>query len=93
MRTIQVKTTVPEDRILVLQLPEDVLPGEHEFVLMIDPGDQAMSQADVVDTEDLPLRREGSVLVYDGTAEGPVEGVLDQVREERIQRFIQQAQS
>lgn len=92
MRMIQLKATVAEDRKLLLQLPQDIEPGEHELVVVIDPGEPAASVVEETDSGNLPVRREGNVLVYDGTAEGPEEDILEQVREERIERFLKQAQ-
>ena len=90
MRQIQAKATIAEDRRLILQLPDDVVPGEHQVVVMIDEPGQGPSEPEVTGT--VPVRREGHVLVYNGTIEGFVEGWLDQVREERTQRLIDEAQ-
>lgn len=36
MKTIEANTQISKDRILVLQLPLSILPGEHHIVVMID---------------------------------------------------------
>jgi hypothetical protein len=44
MRTINTKATVMADGMLIMQLPPDVSPGEHQIVLVID--EQPIQQAD-----------------------------------------------
>jgi bifunctional DNA-binding transcriptional regulator/antitoxin component of YhaV-PrlF toxin-antitoxin module len=39
------------------------------------------------------LRREGNVLVYGGTVICPVEGMIEEVRNERMQHFMPEPQS
>jgi hypothetical protein len=90
MRTIEATTVISEDRKLVIQLPQDVAPGEHRVVVWID--EPAKTPTEPEDAGETPTRWEGNVLVYNGTMEGPVEGLLDQIREERIRQFLKQAQ-
>ena len=36
MRTIEARATITDDRRLVLQLPQDAVPGEHDVVVLFD---------------------------------------------------------
>ncbi len=79
MKTIEATVVVPEDRQVTLRLPEDVLPGEHHIVLLIDEG-----VASDEDGEAMPTRWEGGLLVYDGELTSSPAGAIDELREERL---------
>lgn len=36
MKTIETKTIVTEDKRLIVRVPEDIIPGEHHIVVIID---------------------------------------------------------
>ena len=78
MRTIEARATVTDDRRLVLQLPQDVVPGEHDVVVLIDVSVHA----------ETPLRWEDGLLVYAGETVGRVENALDELREERMRHIL-----
>lgn len=45
MRTIRIKAKVGKDRKLTVSLPEDIAPGEHSIVMVIEDGVQAKDAA------------------------------------------------
>ena len=61
MRTIETMAMIADDRRLVLQLPLDVVPGEHRVVVLLDGG--ATSEESRAET---PVRWDDGLLVYDG---------------------------
>lgn len=82
MKTIETTAKVGSDRRLVLQLPDDVLPGEHRVVLLIDPAEGQESEP-----AEQPLIRKGSVLVHTGELTGDPDRVLHELREERMRKL------
>jgi hypothetical protein len=83
MRTIEARTTITDDRRLVLQLPQDVVPGEHDVVVLIDvraPGEESAAET--------PLRWEDGLLVYGGETVGRIEDAIDDLREERMRHIL-----
>ena len=89
MRTIEATALIADDRRLVLQLPPDVAPGEHHVRVTIDEPAQVLDKREA--EQETPTRRDGNVLVYNGTVEGPIGDPVQEVREERIQQLITQA--
>jgi len=85
MKTIEATVLVPADRQLTLRLPEDVSPGEHHIVLLIDELPQPE------DGEATPTRWEGGLLVYGGEVMAPAQAAIDEFREERLGHFFRKA--
>jgi hypothetical protein len=85
MKTIETTGVVTDDHRLALQLPEDVTPGEHRIVLLIDEPKPAANHDQNITT---PMRWEGNVLVYDGQYSGSLEQFIEELREERIRQFF-----
>ena len=85
MKTIETTAVVTADHRLALQLPEDVTPGEHRIVLLIDELPLADQKDQSIQT---PMRWEGNVLVYGGQYSGSVEQFIEELREERIRQFF-----
>jgi len=85
MKTIEITGVVTDDHRLALQLPEDVTPGEHRIVLLIDEPQPPANHDQNIKT---PMRWEGNVLVYDGQYSGSIEQFIDELREERIRQFF-----
>lgn len=85
MTTLETTTIVPDDRRLVVQLPDDVLPGEHRVRVEIDPPLNAGSPQD----EPTPVKWDGNVLVYGGDCKftGDPQQLIDQDREERMRHI------
>ena len=86
MKTIEATVLVPENRQVTLRLPEDVPPGEHHFVLLIDEPLSAEG-----DGEATPTRCEKGLLVYDGELVSPAGAAIDEFREERLKKFFPKA--
>jgi hypothetical protein len=84
MTRIETTVTVGDDRVVTLQLPCDVAPGEHKVTVIVDG-----SESEEIEQ---PLIREGNVLVFAGKRVGDVESVLDDVREERMQKLLRDAE-
>ena len=83
MRTIEASATIADDRRLVLQLPQDVVPGEHHVVVLLNaPSPGAESAAET------PLRWEDGLLVYGGETVGRIEDAIDEFREERMLHIL-----
>jgi len=81
MTTLETTPIVLDDRRLVLQLPSEVLPGEHRVRVEIDPPtEEGQSQE-----EKPPMMWEGNVLVYGGTSDftGDIQQIIEQAREDR----------
>jgi hypothetical protein len=83
MRTIQATATIAEDRRLVLQLPSDVVPGEHRVVVVLDE----LTTVDDTATE-TPVRWDDGVLVYAGEVAGPIDSAIEDSREERMRHIL-----
>ncbi len=79
MRTIEARATVTDDHRLVLQLPQDVVPGDHDVVVFLDMGAPCEESA-----AETPLRWEDGLLVYGGDAVDGMEDAIDELREERM---------
>lgn len=77
MTRIDTTIDVGEDRQLVLQLPEEVRPGEHRVTILIDQPEPTAGEGG-----EQSLVRKGSVLVYTGKPVGPIENIVDEVRRE-----------
>lgn len=78
MRMIETRATITDDRRLVLQLPQDVDPGEHDVVVLLDvqgPGEEPAAET--------PLRWEEGLLVYGGETVGDVGNAIDEITGER----------
>ena len=84
MTRIETIADVREDRQLVLQLPQEVPPGEHRIVVYID----AVPESDQ-ETAEPSLKRIGSVLVHTGKPLGPIENIVDEVRREREAQLLE----
>ena len=91
MTTLTVKTNIPDDRKLVVQLPPHVTPGEHELRIEIDP--PVIDDRPDADDGETPLRWDRGVLVYAGgdLPPGNVCDWIEQAREERIQELIRRS--
>jgi len=85
MKTIETTAVVTDDHRLALQLPQDVTPGEHRIVLLIDEPQPVANDDQNIET---PMRWEGNVLVYDGQYTGSIRAVIEELREERIREFF-----
>ena len=87
MTTLTLKTQIPDDRKLTLQLPADVTPGEHRIRIQIDP---LLADDELDDEGETPLRWEGGVLVYAGgdVPPGNVCDWIEQAREERMNDIL-----
>ena len=86
MTTLTVTTHISDDRKVTLQLPLEVTPGEHRVRIQIDP---LLSDDELDDEGETPLRWEGGVLVYAGEVPpGNVCDWIEQAREERIQQLL-----
>lgn len=88
MTTLETTAHVADDRRMVLQLPDDVSPGEHRVRVEIDPvknGDH-----DVEPTEQSLLRRRGHVLVYDGeiAEDFDILRLIEQDRDDRMRMIL-----
>jgi hypothetical protein len=84
MRRIETTVDVGEDRRIVLELPDEIAPGEHRITVLIDQPE--MVQGEPVEQ---PLVRKGSVLVYAGELVGDVENGLNQLREQRLRKLAE----
>lgn len=86
MTTLTVTTRITDDRKLILQLPDDVSPGEHQIRVEIDP--PVMDPGS--DDGETPLRWDRGVLVYAGgdLPAGSVCDWIEQAREERFQDIL-----
>jgi hypothetical protein len=85
MRTIETTAVVTDDHRLALQLPHDIVPGEHRIVLLIDEPKPAANPEPNIQT---PMRWEGNMLVYDGQYTGSIQAVIEDLREERIRQYF-----
>ena len=91
MTTLTVKTHIPDDRKLTLQLPPNVTPGEHRVRVQIDP---LLTDDELDDDGETPLRWEGGVLVYAGEVPpGSVCDWIEQAREERMKDILRGSSS
>ena len=86
MTTLTLTAHISDDRKLTLQLPDNVVPGEHQVRVEIDPllADDDSSEGET------PLRWDRGVLVYAGgdLPPGSVCDWIEQAREERIQDLL-----
>ena len=82
---IHTTVTIGDDRRFTLQLPADISPGEHRITVIVDA-------ADLTTEIDQPLIREGNVLDFAGKCAGGVEGVHNELREERMQKLLRDAE-
>lgn len=84
MKKIDTTAVIGEDRQLILYLPEDVLPGEHRIVLMIDEPLVSPSKP----TSNIPATQlKGNVLVYNGVISKPCDDFVQEIRAERLQEL------
>ena len=91
MTTLTVNTLVPDNRKITLQLPEHVTPGEHRVRIQIDP---LLSDDEIVDEGETPLRWEGGILVYAGEVPpGNVCDWIEQARDERMKDILRGSSS
>lgn len=95
MTRIDTTARIGPDRQLVIQLPQDVPPGEHRVTVLIDRADERegvpAEQPELRPEQrpgEPPLRWEGTVLVFDGEIIGPHENLIQEIREERIRSFF-----
>ncbi len=85
MTTLETIAVVSEDRRLLLQLPDVVLPGEHRIRMEIDPITVAESK-EVIET---PVAWDGDVLVYaGGEFSGDIRQFIDADREDRMSQIF-----
>ncbi len=85
MTTIETIAVVSEDRRLLLQLPDVVLPGEHRIRVEIDPI-HVEASAENLET---PVAWDGDVLVYaGGEFSGDIRQFIDDDREDRISQIF-----
>ncbi len=84
MTMLETTTIVLDDRRLVLQLPDDVSPGEHRVRVEIDPAPEAEPTQD----ETTPVVWDGDVLVYggEGVFTGDIQKFIEQDREDRMRQ-------
>ena len=85
MTRIETTVTVGEDRRILLELPAAVEPGEHRLVVLVLDEEAPMES----EPTNQPLVREGNVLVFAGERAGDVETALADLREERMQKLLQ----
>ncbi len=83
MRTFEAIATIADDRKLVVQLPQDVVPGEHNVVVLLD----SPASSDELSIE-TPIRLDDGLLVYDGEIAGPIEDVVAELRDERMRHLM-----
>ncbi len=70
MTRVETTATVREDRTVTLKLPNHVLPGEHELVVLIDGrGSTEHAVVPQESCDDILCGREGGLLVYAGKLE------------------------
>lgn len=85
MTTLETTALVADDRRMVLQMPDDVSPGEHRVRVEIDP----VSEAEEPQDELTPVVWDGDVLVYGGadvfTAD--INEFIAQEREDRMRKI------
>lgn len=84
MTRVETQAIVGKDRTVTIQLPDDVTPGEHRLVVLLDDTDQVEQESDSTQ----PLVRKGNVLVYAGTLAGEIESTLEQIRNERTEQLL-----
>ncbi len=82
MTTLTLTAHISDDRKLTLQLPDDVVPGEHQVRVEIDP----LLADDESDDGETPLRWDRGVLVYAG-GDIPPGSVCDWIEQDREQRM------
>ena len=85
MTRVETQAVVGEDRTLTVtvRVPEDVTPGEHRLILLVDGPVATETTAPAETTPREYFRREGSVLVFTGKLEEDPEEVLRRLRRER----------
>ena len=84
MKKIDTTAVIGEDRQLILCLPEDVLPGEHRIIVMIDEPPVSPSKP----TSNVPATQlKGNVLVYNGVISKPCDDFIEAIRAERLQEL------
>lgn len=88
MTIFETTVLVPDDRRLVLQLPEDVSPGEHRVRVEIDPVTNGADDVEPMDQS--RLRRDGQVLVYGGemTEDFDIQHLIEQDRDDRMRTIL-----
>lgn len=83
MTRIETTATIGADRNLTLQLPDDVSPGTHRVVVLVDDEiEQPAVEGPPVSQRDF-LEWEGNILVFTGKLLGDPMKTLDEIREER----------
>ena len=86
MTMLETTAVVPDDRRLVLQLPDAISPGEHRIRVEIDPP----LAAECPVNETTPVAWDGEVLVYagQGVFSGDICQLIDDDRDERIRQIV-----
>jgi hypothetical protein len=90
MTRVETQAVVGEDRTVTvtLRVPEDVAPGEHRLIVLVDGPVDAEAPAPPEPTPRECFKREGSVLVFTGKLEEDPEEVLRRLRREREDRLL-----
>jgi hypothetical protein len=88
MTRIETTATIGADRNLTLQLPDDVPPGTHRFVVLVDDEVDQPNAAGPPASQDDFLEWEGNVLVFTGKLLCDPMKTLDDLREERDLRNL-----
>lgn len=85
MTTIETTALVADDRRLVLQLPDDVSPGEHRVRVEVDP----TLESEPAQDELTPVAWDGDVLVYggEGVFAGDINEFIAQERDDRMRKI------
>lgn len=85
MTTLETTAIVQDDHRMVLQLPDEVSPGEHRVRVEIDP----VLEADQAQDETTPVAWDGDVLVYggEGVFKGDIQQFIEQEREGRMRQI------
>jgi hypothetical protein len=88
MTRVETTATVREDRTVTLKLPDHVLPGEHELVVLVDSHGSTEHAELPQESCDDYLVWEGGLLVYAGKLESDPMQTLRELYEERERRFL-----
>lgn len=84
MTTLETTALVADDRRMVLQVPDEIAPGEHRVRVQIDPVPE-----DELQDELTPVAWDGDVLVYGGAdvLTADINQFIEQEREDRMRKI------
>ena len=91
MKTFQTEIVVRDDgtAVVAAKLPDELPAGKYRAVVLIEDRDATDTTTTVAGLA--PLRWEGPLLVYDGTAHGRLPDVLDDLRRDRLDDLMTRA--